>query len=58
MEERKVCRCHDVSNIEIKDAIEANNLKTVEEVGDETSAGTGCGFCQEEIQEIIDELKK
>ena len=57
MEEKKICRCHDVSNIEIIDAIKKNRLKTVEEVGDETSAGTGCGFCQEEIQEILDDMK-
>ena len=31
-------------------------LKTVEEVGEETEAGTVCGQCQDDIQEILDEI--
>lgn len=41
---------------EIEDAIKAKGLKTVEEVGEETTAGTGCGGCQPLIQEILDEI--
>ncbi|PID26439.1 MAG: nitrite reductase [Candidatus Cloacimonadota bacterium] len=58
IEEKKICKCHNVLNTEIIEAIESNNLKTIEEVGDETAAGTGCGFCQEEIQEILDDLSR
>jgi NAD(P)H-nitrite reductase large subunit len=28
----------------------------VEEVGEETNAGTGCGGCQDDIQAILDEI--
>ena len=31
-------------------------LKTVEEVGDATTAGTSCGQCQDDIQEILNEV--
>ncbi len=37
-------------------AIKEKGLKTVEEVGDETTAGTVCGQCQDDIQEILDEI--
>ena len=45
-----------VTRGEIIDAINAGSLKTVEEVGDATNAGTGCGGCQPIIQEILDEI--
>jgi NAD(P)H-nitrite reductase large subunit len=51
-----VCHCMEVTRGEIVDAIKAKNLKTVEEVGEETAAGTGCGGCQDIIQEILDEI--
>jgi NAD(P)H-nitrite reductase large subunit len=51
-----VCHCMEVTRGEIIEAIKAKNLKTVEEVGEETAAGTGCGGCQEIIQEILDEI--
>jgi NAD(P)H-nitrite reductase large subunit len=53
-----VCHCMGVSRGEIIDAIKAGNLKTVEEVGEATSAGTGCGGCQPDIQAILDEINK
>ena len=40
----------------IENAIREKGLKTVEEVGEATNAGTGCGGCQEQIQEILDEI--
>ncbi|GHT22990.1 hypothetical protein FACS189430_05600 [Bacteroidia bacterium] len=45
-----------VTRGEIIDAIKAGHLKTVEEVGDATNAGTGCGGCQPILQEILDEV--
>ena len=41
----------------IKEAIE-NGAKTLDDIKDETEAGTICGMCEDEIQEIIDELVK
>lgn len=51
-----ICHCFEVSREEIKKAIKEQGLKTVEEVGEVTNAGTGCGGCQEQIQEILDEI--
>lgn len=51
-----VCQCMDITKGEIVDAIKAKGLKTVEEVQDETEAGTGCGACIEDIEEILKEI--
>ena len=51
-----ICHCIEVSREEIENAIREKGLKTVEEVGEVTNAGTGCGGCQEQIQEILDEI--
>lgn len=51
-----ICHCFEVSRKEIENAIREKGLKTVEEVGEVTNAGTGCGGCQEQIQEILDEI--
>ena len=51
-----ICNCMDISRGEIVDVVEQDGLKTVEEVGEATSAGAGCGACQDLIQEILDEV--
>ncbi len=38
---------------EIVKAIKDKNLITAEEVGDETGAGTVCGECIEDIEELL-----
>ena len=53
-----ICHCFEVSREEIENAIREKGLKTVEEVGEVTNAGTGCGGCQEQIQEILDEINR
>lgn len=50
-----ICHCRQVSREEIVKAIREKGLKTVEEVGEATGAGTGCGGCQDDIQEILDQ---
>ncbi len=51
-----ICHCFEVSREEIENAIREKGLKTVEEVGEVTNAGTGCGGCQEQIKEILEEI--
>lgn len=51
-----VCDCFTVTMGEIEDAIKAKNLKTVEQVGEVTNAGTGCGGCVDKIQAILDRV--
>ena len=49
--------CLDITYNTIKEAIE-NGAKTLDDIKDETEAGTICGMCEDEIQEILDELVK
>lgn len=51
-----ICHCFEVSREEIEKVIREKGLKTIEEVGENTNAGTGCGGCQEQIQEILDKI--
>ncbi len=51
-----ICNCNEVYKSEIVKAIKEKGLKTVEEVGEVTLAGTGCGQCQDDIQTILDEI--
>ncbi|MDR1544709.1 MAG: (2Fe-2S)-binding protein [Prevotellaceae bacterium] len=53
-----ICNCMGVTHGEIVDAITADGLTTVDEVGEATGAGTGCGGCQDTIQEILDETNR
>ena len=47
-----------VTESEVREAIISKKLKTVEEVGEATKAGTGCGGCKENIQKLLDEINK
>ena len=51
-----ICNCMEVYKSTIVKAIKEKGLKTVEEVGEATDAGTVCGGCQDDIQEILDEI--
>jgi len=51
-----ICNCNEITRGEIIKAINDKGLKTVEEVGEATEAGTVCGACQDDIQEILDEI--
>lgn len=53
-----VCNCFQVTRGEIIEAIKEQKLTTVEQVGEATNAGTGCGGCQDTIKEILDEINK
>lgn len=47
------CGCKQVSLEEVVKAVQ-NGAKTVEEVGEITTAGTGCGNCQALIKNVIE----
>jgi NAD(P)H-nitrite reductase large subunit len=51
-----ICTCNEIYKSTIVKAIREKGLKTVEEVGDETTAGTVCGQCQDDIQDILNEI--
>ncbi len=50
-----ICNCNEVYKNEIIKAIEEKGCKTVEDVGEATGAGTICGGCIDDIQEILDQ---
>lgn len=56
MEDMVICNCMDVYKSEIVNAIKEKKITTVEQVGEETGAGTICEGCQDVIQEILDEV--
>jgi NAD(P)H-nitrite reductase large subunit len=43
----------DVRRGEIEEAIEAGKLKTIADIGEKTEAGTNCGACHEDLQDIL-----
>jgi NAD(P)H-nitrite reductase large subunit len=51
-----ICTCNEVYKSTIVKAIKEKGLKTIEDVGDETTAGTVCGQCQDDIQDILNEI--
>lgn len=52
-----VCECFEVTDLEIIDAVKANDLESVEDVTHYLKAGGGCGQCLERIQEIVETAK-
>jgi bacterioferritin-associated ferredoxin len=52
-----ICYCNEVYKSTIVQAIKEKNLKTVEEVGQETGAGEVCGQCQDDIQVLLDQVQ-
>lgn len=51
-----ICTCNEIYQDEIEQAIREKKLKTIEEVGDETTAGTVCGSCVDEIFLILEKI--
>lgn len=55
-EDVEICNCLSIMKSEIVKAIKDKGLKTVEEVQDETNAGTVCGSCIPDIEDILKEI--
>lgn len=51
--DKVVCNCLGITNGMIKEAIEAG-ARTLEEVQNETGAGTVCGVCMDDIQHLVE----
>ncbi|HEU0317927.1 MAG TPA: (2Fe-2S)-binding protein, partial [Solirubrobacteraceae bacterium] len=49
-----VCSCNAVKRGQIEQAIAQGGLRTPAQVGTVTRAGTGCGGCTAEIEELLD----
>jgi NAD(P)H-nitrite reductase large subunit len=57
-EDTLICTCNEIYKSAIVKAIKEKGLKTVEEVGDETTAGAVSGQCQDDIQDILNEINR
>lgn len=51
-----ICTCNEIRQSEIENAIRYKKLKTIEEVQNETSAGTVCGACVDDIFLILEKI--
>jgi assimilatory nitrate reductase catalytic subunit len=52
---KTVCACKQVGRNTIEQAIREGDLESVSQISECTGAGTGCGSCVPELQEILDE---
>jgi nitrite reductase (NADH) large subunit len=55
--DRMVCNCHKVSERALRAAIEMG-AQTLEALAEGTKAGTGCGSCKGELDQLITSLRK
>ncbi len=55
-EDVEICNCLGIMKSEIVNAIKDKGLKTVEQVQDETNAGTVCGSCIPDIEDILKQI--
>ena len=53
--DRTVCFCHNVSYLTLKRAIRTAGCNTLEKIQSETCASTGCGGCEFEVIDILEE---
>lgn len=51
-----ICNCMQISRGEIIAAIKEKGAKTFEDIQNATEAGTVCGGCQDDIEDIIAEI--
>lgn len=52
-----ICPCFDLTRADIIDAIN-EGANTVEEIGEINGAGTMCGVCLDDLEQILEEHKK
>ena len=53
-----ICTCNQVTEQQIENAILNDNCDTVEKIQEKTEAGTVCGGCIEDIEEILKKFRK
>jgi nitrite reductase (NADH) large subunit len=55
--DRLVCNCHKVSESRLREAVQ-NGADSVAALGECTKAGTGCGSCKTELEQLVTSLRK
>ncbi len=58
MEDNIICNCNQVTEHEIVDAVKNKGAVNVQDIMDITSAGTACGSCIDDIEEIVKRERK
>ncbi|OYT10741.1 MAG: (2Fe-2S)-binding protein [Bacteroidetes bacterium 4572_112] len=53
-----ICNCNQVTEHEIVDAVKNKGAVNVQDIMDITSAGTACGSCIDDIEEIVKRERK
>ena len=53
-----ICRCNDVTFIEIKKFLKKHPHATIDDLKVETTAGTNCGRCTDLLKKTYDRIKK
>lgn len=56
MDEKLICHCNQVPQKEVEKLIKKNGHLTVEEIGRQTAAGTGCGRCRMRIALLTERM--
>ena len=51
-----ICSCMEITESQIEKAIIDKKLKTIESVQDETTAGTVCGACVDDIYLMLEKI--
>lgn len=51
--DKVVCKCFNVTEKQLINAIKENNLKTLEDIMNYTKAGGACGHCKNQISDIL-----
>ena len=51
-----ICTCMEITKSQIEQAIIEKKLKTIESVQDETTAGTVCGACVDDIYLMLEKI--
>ena len=54
--ERVICRCLNVTESQIVQAITTHDLRTIRELKRLTGAGDGCTACRTELQDFLDRI--
>lgn len=52
-----ICNCFNISAGDIEDAYN-NGATTYEQLQDETSCGTACGSCEQDVLDLLEKLSK
>lgn len=52
-----ICRCFNITAGAIEDAVKSG-ATTFEDVQAKTSCSTGCGCCEQDVRDLINELAK